>query len=28
VSVVASKEAIIGQVLYFAKQATLSLQQA
>ncbi|MGJ7570126.1 roadblock/LC7 domain-containing protein [Variovorax sp. RB2P76] len=28
VSVVAGKEAIIGQVLYFAKQATLSLQQA
>ncbi|MFM9926600.1 roadblock/LC7 domain-containing protein [Variovorax sp. H27-G14] len=28
VSVVTSKDAIIGQVLYFAKQATLSLQQA
>ena len=28
VSVVASKDAVIGQVLYFAKQATLSLQDA
>lgn len=28
VSVVTGKDAIIGQVLYFAKQATLSLQQA
>ena len=28
VSVVAGRDAIIGQVLYFAKQATLSLQNA
>lgn len=28
VSVVAGKDAVIGQVLYFAKQATLALQRA
>jgi predicted regulator of Ras-like GTPase activity (Roadblock/LC7/MglB family) len=28
VSVIAGKDAIIGQVLYYAKQATLALQQA